>query len=271
LFTFIRAKSKIADMNTNYSIRTEANRKAFLLGMRHAVPIGTGYFAVSFGLGITAHNAGMNALQSFLVSFLCNASAGEYAGIRVIAELSPYIEVVLVTLIANARYLLMSLSLSQKMDPDMPFVHRLLVAYDITDELFGINIARPGYLNPWYAYGAYLVALPSWAFGTMLGAVAGEILPKAAVSALSVALYGMFIAIIVPPSKKDRVVFGLVAVSFAASWAASRLPGISALSEGSRTIILTLIIASAGAYFFPKKPQDPPQHKLESQKEPENA
>ncbi|MBR0129983.1 MAG: AzlC family ABC transporter permease [Firmicutes bacterium] len=255
----------------NYSIKTEENRKAFLLGMKHAIPIGTGYFAVSFGLGITAHNAGMNALQSFLVSFLCNASAGEYAGIRVIAGLSPYIEVVLVTLIANARYLLMSLSLSQKMDPDMPFFHRLLVAYDITDELFGINIARPGYLNPWYAYGAYLVALPSWAFGTMFGAIAGEILPASLVSALSVALYGMFIAIIVPPSKADKVVFGLVAISFAASWAASRAPLLSGLSEGSRTIILTLIIASTGAFLVPKQPQEPPQHKLEAKKEAADA
>lgn len=262
-------------MNAEYSIKTEANRKAFLLGMRHAVPIGTGYFAVSFGLGITAHNAGMNALQSFLVSLLCNASAGEYAGIRVIAELSPYLEVVLVTLIANARYLLMSLSLSQKMDPDMPFVHRLLVAYDITDELFGINIARPGYLNPWYAYGAYIVALPSWAFGTMFGAIAGEILPASLVSALSVALYGMFIAIIVPPSRANKVVLGLVITSFAASWAAGRLPWISTLSEGSRTIILTLMIASAGALLFPKDVEPPRQHndtpEAKAEKETRNA
>ena len=249
-------------MNIDYSPKAEANRKAFRLGMKHAIPIGTGYFAVSFGLGITAHNAGMNALQSFLVSLLCNASAGEYAGIRVIAGLAPYLEVVLVTLIANARYLLMSLSLSQKMDPNMPFIHRLLVAYDITDELFGINIARPGYLNPWYAYGAYLVALPAWAFGTMFGAIAGEILPAALVSALSVALYGMFIAIIVPPSKADNVVLGLVICSFALSFAASRAPLISGLSEGSRTIILTLIIASAGALLFPRDVKEPPQHDM---------
>ena len=145
----------------------ESNRQAFRRGFRDGIPIGLGYLAVSFSIGIAARNIGLNAFQGFLMSLLNNASAGEYAGLTVIAANSPYIEVAIVTLITNARYLLMSCAMSQRMDPDMPFFHRLLMAFDITDELFGITIARPGCLNPWYMYGAIALALPGWAVGTV--------------------------------------------------------------------------------------------------------
>ena len=165
----------------------------------------------------------------------------------------------LITLITNARYLLMSCSLSQKFSPDTPLYHRLLVGYDVTDELFGIAIARPGYLDPFYSYGAFVPAIPGWAIGTALGVTAGSILPARVVSALSVALFGMFLAIIIPPSKKNPVVLGCVCVSFAASWLCSVLPLTSGLSEGTRTILLTILIASAAAALFPVK--DEPEEK----------
>ena len=199
-------------------------RRDFLAGVRDGVPIGLGYLAVAFSLGIAARSAGLNAFQGFLISLLNNASAGEYAAFTVIAADSGFVEMALITLITNARYLLMSCSLSQKFSPDTPLYHRLLVGYDVTDELFGIAIARPGYLDPFYSYGAFVPAIPGWAIGTALGVTAGSILPARVVSALSVALFGMFLAIIIPPSKKNPVVLGCVCVSFAASWLCSVLP-----------------------------------------------
>ena len=241
------------------SAQRAERRSVFLSGVRDGVPIGLGYLAVAFSLGIAARNAGLNAFQGFLISLLNNASAGEYAAFTVIAADSGFLEMALITLITNARYLLMSCSLSQKFSPDTPLYHRLLVGYDVTDELFGIAIARPGYLDPFYSYGAFVPAIPGWAIGTALGVTAGSILPARVVSALSVALFGMFLAIIIPPSKKNPVVLGCVCVSFAASWLCSVLPLTSALSEGTRTILLTILIASAAAALFPVK--DEPEEK----------
>lgn len=165
-------------------------------------------------------------------------------------------EVAVITLIANARYLLMSCALAQRFAPETPFWHRLLIGYDVTDELFGITIARPGSLNPYYTYGAILLAAPAWASGTALGIIAGNLLPLRVVSALSVALYGMFLAIIIPPARKDRIVAVLVVISFALSFLCSYLPGISALSEGTRTILLTVAISGAAAVLFPVRQEE---------------
>ena len=230
---------------------SKSNAKIFQEGMKDAIPIGLGYFAVAFSLGIAARNAGMNAVQGFLLSFLNNASAGEYAGITVIAANASYIEIAVVTLIANARYLLMSCAMGQRLKPGLSFGHRLLMGYDITDELFGIAIARPGYLEPFYTYGAMLTAIPCWAAGTACGIIAGNIMPARVVSALSVSLFGMFLAIIIPPAKKDKVVAALIILAFATSYAASCLPVVSSISEGTRTIILTVILSAGAAYFFP--------------------
>ena len=229
------------------------NRKVFCDGMRAGFPIALGYFAVSFSLGIAARKAGLTPLQGFFASLFNNASAGEYAAFTLIAAHATYLEVAIITLIANARYLLMSCALAQRCAPGMPFYHRLIVGYDVTDELFGITIARPGYLNPFYTYGAILLAAPAWALGTAFGIMAGNALPLRIVSALSVALYGMFLAIIIPPAKKDKVVGVLVVISFALSFVCGYLPLISKLSDGTRTILLTVLIAGAAAILFPVK------------------
>ena len=239
---------------------SKSNAKIFQRGMKDAVPIGLGYFAVAFSLGIAARNAGMNAFPGFLLSFLNNASAGEYAGITVIAANASYIEIAVVTLIANARYLLMSCAMGQRLKPGLSFGHRLLMGYDITDELFGIAISRPGYLEPFYTYGAMLTAIPCWAAGTACGIIAGNIMPARVVSALSVSLFGMFLAIIVPPAKKDKVVAALIILAFATSYAASCLPVVSSISEGTRTIILTVILSAGAAYFFPIHTEGGPEH-----------
>ena len=235
-----------------YSLRLPENRRAFRDGIRDAVPIGLGYFAVSFSLGIAAANIGLDPLQSFLASLLCNASAGQYAGFTVIAAAGSYIEIAVMTLIANARYLLMSCAMSQRMMPGVSISHRLLMSYDITDELFAIAVARPGYLNPNYTYGAMLTAAPFWAVGTAIGCIAGSIIPLRLVSAFSVALFGMFLAVIVPPARKSKVIAGLILVCFAASWGSALLPVIKNISSGTRTIILTVLISAAAALLFPK-------------------
>ena len=229
----------------------EENRKALLNGIRDGMPICLGYAAVSFSLGIAMRNAGMTAFQGFLISLVNLASAGEYAGVQVIAADAAYFEMVLVTLVANARYLLMSTALSQKFSEDTPFIHRLFVGYGITDELFGLAIAQEGYLNPYYYYGALSVSVPGWAFGTALGIIAGNVLPANIVSALSVALYGMFLAIIIPPARKDKVVAVTVLAGFFLSWSARYIPVLKNMNGGMKTIVLTLIIAGAAAYFFP--------------------
>lgn len=232
--------------------------KVFLEGIRDGIPIGLGYFAVSFSLGIVARNAGLTPFQGFVASFFNLASAGEYALFTSIGAVATYMEIALITLVVNARYLLMSTALTQRFDPKTPMIHRLLVGFAVTDELFGITIARKGYINPLYNYGAYLIAIPLWSIGTSLGIIAGNFLPARVVSALSVALYGMFLAIIVPPAKKNRVILISIIVSFAASYASTLIPFIKDLSAGSRTIILTVVISSIVALIKPISDQDTP-------------
>ena len=236
---------------------SQSNRTSpYLEGLRDGVPIGLGYFAVAFSLGIAARNAGLTAFQGLIASLLCNASAGEYALFSSIGAGGGYLEIALVTLIANGRYLLMSCALSQRIDPKMPDFHRYLFGGLVTDEFFGINIARPGYLQPSYYYGAISVATPLWAIGTALGIIMGNLLPGRVVSALSVALYGMFLAIIIPPARENRIVAGCVALSFGLSWLFSALPLLSAISSGTRTILLTLLIAGGAALLFPVKGEE---------------
>ncbi|MCI8800108.1 MAG: AzlC family ABC transporter permease [Lachnospiraceae bacterium] len=231
----------------------EQNRRAFRDGIRDGFPIALGYFAVAFSLGIAARKAGLNPFQGFLSSILNHASAGEYAEFTVIMANAAYFEMAFVILVTNMRYLLMSCALSQKFDPTTSGIHRFLVGFGITDEIFGIGIARKGVVNPWYHYGAMAVALPSWAAGTAIGIVAGNILPVSAVSALSVALYGMFVAIIVPASRKDKTVGGVVVVSFLASFLVSRIALFDGLSESMKISLLTVLIAGIAAAFFPVK------------------
>jgi predicted branched-subunit amino acid permease len=168
--------------------------------MSDGFPIGMGYFAVSFSLGILAAKAGLTAWMGFVGSFLTRASAGEYGVYSLIAIGASYVEVVAMCLVTNLRYLLMSTALTQKFASNVSLLKRILVACCVTDEIFGISIAYPGNLPPAYPFGAMLVSTTMWASGTAVGIVAGEILPPHVVAALSVALYGMFIAIIIPRS-----------------------------------------------------------------------
>ena len=230
------------------------NRKQwFLKGMRAGIPISLGYFAVSIALGISAKQAGIPSLAAALTSLLINASAGEHVGFTLIAAGASFLEVTLMEAIANARYLLMSAALSQKLKPNVGILQRLLLGFTVTDELFGISIGLPVPLDPCFTLGAFCVATLGWTSGTYLGAVLGEILPLFIISALGVGLYGMFISIFVPEAKNNKVIAALVCVSFAASAAFTYIPLLNTLEDGIRTIILTVAISLAAAILFPIK------------------
>ena len=236
-------------------MKSNGSGRIFFEGLRDGAPIGLGYFAVAFSLGIVARNAGLNPFQGLVASALNLASAGEYALFTSIQAGVTYVELALATLVVNARYFLMSCSLSQRFSPDTKFYHRFLIGFGLTDELFGIAIGREPPLNPRYSYGAFAVAIPLWAIGTALGIVAGTYLPVRIVSALSVSLYGMFIAIIIPPARKNRTIAVAVtvsfALSFALSFACSRIPGVKSISASTRTIILTVLISAVLALVRP--------------------
>ncbi|MDD6187102.1 MAG: AzlC family ABC transporter permease [Oscillospiraceae bacterium] len=232
------------------------NKQAFFDGVRDGLPIGMAYFAVAFSLGIAANNAGLTPFQGFAASALVAASAGEYAGFSMIRDGATYLQMAVMIFIANARYLLMSCALSQKFSEKESVFHRLFVGFYLTDELFGIAINRPGKLNPYYSYGAFSTSIPLWAVATALGIVTGSALSPGLVSAFSMSLFGMFMAIIIPTAKENRIVLYLICASFILSYAFSVLPVFSFISSGTRTIILTVGISAASAMMFPVKEEN---------------
>lgn len=239
-------------------VRILTKDHAFLRGLRDGAPISLGYFAVAISLGIAARGAGLTAFQAALASLLNNASAGEFAAFTLIGAGAGYLEVALMTLVANARYLLMSCALSQKLDASTPLIPRLIIGFDVTDEIFGAYIAQPGPLNPRYAYGVILIALPGWALGTFLGVAMGSALPARLVSALSVSLYGMFLAVIVPPARKSRLLAALIAASMALSALFTLAPLFAFLSTGARVILLTVALSALAAWRFPVEEEAQP-------------
>lgn len=231
-------------------------RTQFLRGLRDGIPIGLGYLAVSFSFGILARKAGLTTFQAVIMSAMNLTSAGQFASLSVIQAAGSYIELAVSQLIINLRYCLMSCSLSQKVDQKAPFFHRFLMAYGNTDEVFALSAAVKGPLSPFYTYGLIGVAMPGWTLGTLLGAVAGSILPGRVLSALGVALYGMFCAIIIPPAKEDKVLRITILVAMAVSLVFSVTPLLNTISSGMRVIILTVAISAAAAVLAPVKEEN---------------
>lgn len=231
-------------------------KKWFLKGMKAGIPISLGYFAVSLALGIAARQAGIPSLAAAITSLLINASAGEHVGFTLIAAGASFLEVTLMEAIANARYLLMSAALSQKLKPNVGIFQRLLLGFTVTDEIFGISIGLDEPLDPCFTLGAFCVATLGWTSGTYLGAVLGGILPAFVLSALGVGLYGMFVSVFVPEAKKNKVVAVLVCISFAASAAFAYIPLLKKIDSGISTIILTVVISLIAAIFFPIKDKE---------------
>lgn len=237
-------------------LKKSDNASWFKKGMKDGIPIALGYFAVSFTLGIPAKEAGLNPFQAGVMSMLMLASAGEFAAINVIATADTLIQMAITTLIVNLRYLLMSSSMSQKLSSDTKWWHRWLLPLYVTDEIFGIASNVEGRLNPFYNYGAAALSVPGWTIGTVLGTMVGSILPARVEAALGVALYGMFLAIIIPPARKNKFIAGIVILSMGLSYLFSILPGISALSSSMRIIILTVGISLAASFIKPIDEQE---------------
>ncbi|MDO5442723.1 MAG: AzlC family ABC transporter permease [Bacteroidia bacterium] len=224
--------------------------------MIDGIPIGMGYFAVAFSLGIVARTAGLTPAGGFFSSLFTRASAGEYGCYSLIAAGAAIIEVIAVCFIANLRYLLMGAALSQKFADSMPLWKRIVCACCITDEIFGISIAYPGKLPVSYPLGATAVAGIMWAAGTASGITVGNILPEYIVNALGVALYGMFIAIIIPPCRKNRFLLAIVAASFIISTICAKLPPFSTMSAGIRIVVLTIVISALAAVLKPVEDEE---------------
>ena len=231
-------------------------RNDIFQGLRDGIPIAMGYFAVAFSLGIIAKQAGLTVPIGFVSSFFTRASAGEYGVYTLVAANAAYVEIVAMCLVVNLRYMLMSAALSQKIAPGTSWFHRVLMACCVTDEVFGISIAHRGYCPPAYTYSAALISTLLWAMGCAAGIVAGGMLSTAVVAALSVALYGMFLAIIMPPARNDRYVLYAVMASFVLSGVCRVAPLVSSWSSGTRTIVLTIVISAVAAWLKPIKTEE---------------
>ena len=194
--------------------------------------------------------------QGFLSSFFTRASAGEYGTYSLIAVKAAFAEVIAMCLVVNLRYMLMSAALSQKIAPGTPWIKRILMSFCITDEVFGISIAHPGYTPPSYMYAAALISTLFWATGCAIGIKAGSLLPQHMVTALSMSLYGMFLAVFIPPARRDRNVLFAVIASFILSGICAVAPVISQWSSGMRTVVLTVLISAVAAWLKPIKSDD---------------
>lgn len=226
-------------------------QKTFKQGLIDAIPIALGYLSVSFGFGILAVSLNIDALFAVLISLTNLTSAGQAAGVEIIAAGGALIEMALTQLVINLRYSLMGLSLTQKLDSSFTTPKRLLLSFGITDEIFAVAISGSGKISAKYMAG--LIALPiiGWTSGTFLGAVAGSLLPQFITSAMGILLYGMFIAIFTPAAKKEKGVLVVVIIAAVTSVIFKYL--LSFISSGFAIILTALIAATLGAIFFPKK------------------
>lgn len=226
----------------------------FTKGLKDGIPIALGYLTVSFGFGITAVRAGLSILAAVGMSASNVTSAGQAAGVAVIAAAGTLTEIALTQLVINIRYSLMALSLSQKLDSSFTLPHRLLAAFGITDEIFAVASSQTLPVTPAYMYGLVLDGVLSWTLGTFLGAYAGSILPLAFTNAMGIALYGMFLAIIIPPARKSRSV--LFVVLLAAALSLVFRYALPFISDGFSVIICAVIASAAGAVLFPVKSEE---------------
>ena len=221
----------------------------FVRGMGHGVPIALGYLSVSFGFGILAVRLGIPVLPTVLISLTNLTSAGQAAGVQIIAAAGALAEMALTQFVINLRYALMGFSLSQKLDDTFTTPRRMLISFGITDEVYGVAISQPGRLTASYMMGLILTPIIGWSTGTALGALAGQLLPTAVSDAMGIVLYGMFLAIILPPARRDRRVLFAVVAAAACSCACYYL--LPVISDGFAVILSALLASVAAALLFP--------------------
>ena len=228
----------------------------FLKGVRHGIPIALGYLSVSFTFGMKAVGDGLTWLQALLISMTNVTSAGQFAGLPLMVAQASLIEAALTQLIINLRYALMSLSLSQRLDKSMTTLHRMAFSFCNTDEIFAVASSQPEKVGKWYLYGLMSTPWLGWALGTFLGAVAGQLLPEFLRTALGIAIYGMFLAIILPPARKEHPVRVVVLIAVALSLCFRYIPMLSGVSSGFVIIICAVAASALGAVLFPVKEGD---------------
>ena len=229
---------------------------SFKNGISDGIPIALGYFSVSIGFGIMAVSKGVPPIVALLMSLTNLTSAGQVAGVDVIAHGGTLIEMAVTQLVINMRYALMSVSLSQKMHSSVSILDRLWIAFGNTEEIFAVSSSKEGEIGKKYMLGLMLMPIVGWSSGTIIGALAGKILPPTVISALGIAIYGMFVAVFVPPMKKSGAVSAVVLISVALSCAFAYIPHLKKVSSGFVIIICAVIAATVGAIIKPVKDED---------------
>lgn len=230
--------------------------KEFKTGLKDGIPIALGYLAVSFSVGIMAVSAGMSAFQGAVMSLTNVTSAGEFAGIRVIAAGGALLEMTLTQFIINLRYALMSLSLSMKLDKSVTLWQRFVIAFANTDEIFAVAMSQKRTVTFRYMLGLQSLPVLGWTGGTVLGAVACNLMPGSVSTAMNVMLYGMFIAVVVPVAKRERAALVVALLAVLSSCLFRYVPALSGVSDGTAIIICTVLAASVGAVLFPVKEEE---------------
>ena len=229
---------------------------SFKNGISDGIPIALGYFSVSIGFGIMAVSKGIPPIVALLMSLTNLTSAGQVAGVDVIAHGGTLIEMAVAQLVINMRYALMSVSLSQKIHSSVSILDRLWIAFGNTDEIFAVSSSKDGEIGKKYMLGLMLMPIVGWSSGTIIGALAGTILPTTVVSALGIAIYGMFVAVFVPPMKKSGAVSAVVLVAAALSCGFAFLPVLNKVSAGFVIIICAVIASTVGAIIKPVKDEE---------------
>ena len=232
-------------------MKNRFDNKDFKHGLKRGMPIAIGYIPVSFTFGLMAVSGGLPVWMAVFISLSNLTSAGQFAGTNLIIAGAGFLEITLTTFIINIRYMLMSLSLSQRIDKSMTLRERLITAFGITDETFAVSSMEPGILTYSYMLGLILGPIIGWSTGTLLGALISSALPTSLSSAMGIALYGMFIAIIIPPAKKSKAIAYVILISVVITCILKYAPIFSIISAGFRVIIATILGAGIGAILFP--------------------
>ena len=230
-------------------------KNEFTQGLKDGFPICLGYFSVSVAFGMTTVLAGMPLWAAVLISLTNLTSAGQFAGANLMIAGGNMIELGLTTQVINIRYFLMSLSVSQKVERKMSMKERLAVSFGITDEIFAVSMQHKGELSTPYMAGLIITPVLGWTGGTLAGGIATSFMPEALSSALGIALYGMFIAVIIPPAREERSVLFTVILAILASLAFTYLPGLKSLGGGWSIIIITILVSAVAAWLFPREPE----------------
>lgn len=232
------------------------NWNEYKTGVHTGLPVGLGYFSVSFGFGAMAVAQGLKALDATLISASNLTSAGQFAGLTLIVAMGTLWEMIVTQIVINSRYSLMSLALSQRMGEKIGFFPRLFIAFFNTDEIFALAMARKQPLTVPFMLGLGTLPFFGWTGGTLMGALAGSVLPQDIRAALGVMLYGMFIAIVVPPAKQEKPVFITLLLALTFSCLFAWVPALKTVSAGISIVICTVAAASIAAVLFPTEDEE---------------